>query len=118
MSHLTQLELPLLCRLDAPSVVPPQHLRGVTSYRQAVLVCWSLRRDRSAGAQSACARHIGSPVSHMSAYLSDDENERDMPAKRVRAFEAWCGNTAISQWIAMGASLTVLEEMQALKVAA
>ena len=34
------------------------------------------------------------------------------------AFEYACGNSAISQWIAMNAKLTVIEELQAQRIAA
>jgi hypothetical protein len=109
----TQMQLPLLCRLDGPSVLPPQTLASVGSYRQAVALCWSLRHDRADGAQSACARFIGAQVSHMSSYLADCDKQRDMPAKFVHAFEVWCGNTAITQFLARGSKLTVAEEFQA-----
>jgi len=49
----------------------------------------------------------------MSAYLSEDPDKRDMPAKFVHAFEVWCGNTAITQYLARGSKLTVAEEFQA-----
>ena len=52
-------------------------------------------------------------AAHRSDYLSDDTKKRELPAKYIKAFEATAGNTAISQWIARGARLTVLEEMQA-----
>ena len=50
---------------------------------------------------------------HVSDYLSDDETKRELPAKYIKAFEAVCGNSAISQWLAAQSKLTVLEEMQA-----
>ena len=115
---MTQLSLNLLCRLDAPAVLTNEQLLGVESFRDAVLRCWYFRKDHTDGAQSACARYIGARVSHMSEYLSDDTDRRDMPARFIKAFECWCGNTAISQWIAQGAKLTVLEEMQAMRAAA
>ena len=115
---MNQQELPLLHRLDGPAVVPPQLLKGVKTFRDAVLLCWALRRDKSSGAQSACARYIGAQVSHMSDYLSDDPAKRDMPAKYIKAIEVWCGNTAISQHISSDAHLTVVEEMQAMRAAA
>jgi hypothetical protein len=118
-----QQPLRLLCRLDAPAVVPPQVIAGITSFRNAVQTCWALRHDRAEGAQSACARHIGAQVSHMSAYLADECEDggskcprRDMPAKFVIAFEAWCGNTAVTQWMAANAKLTVVEEIQAMNL--
>lgn len=113
-----QMELAgLLCRLDGPSIVPPQRLTSVGSYRQAVAACWALRRDKADGAQSACARFIGAQVSHMSAYLSEDDDKRDMPAKFIHAFEVWCGNTSISQYLARGSKLTIIEEFQARAIA-
>jgi hypothetical protein len=112
-----QINLPLFCRLDGPAILPPQRLASVGSYREAVLACWALRRDRGDGAQSACARFIGAQVSHMSAYLSEDPDKRDMPAKFIHAFEVWCGNTAISQFLARGSKLTVVEEFQARAIA-
>lgn len=109
-----QLELPLLCRIDAPSVLHPDRIAAIGSYREAVQVCWALRHDKAAGAHSACARHIGAQVSHMSSYLSDEPDQRDMPAKFIKAFQAWCGNSAISQYLAREAQLSVTEEVQAL----
>lgn len=114
---MTQLQLPLLGRLDGPSVVPEQNIKACQSYRDAVRLCWGLRRVR-AMTSLTLAESAGFPANHRSDYLSDDEAKRELPAKYIRAFEAVCGNTAISQWIARGAKLTVLEEMQAARLAA
>lgn len=111
---MQQLELPMLTRIDAPSVVHPSVLKEVNTYRDAVLRCWAMRRDRADGAQSACARYMGAQVSHMSSYLSDDPEQRDMPAKFIKAFQFWCGNTVISQHLARVADLSVNEEVQVL----
>lgn len=113
----SQLELPLLCRLDGPSVVPDQHIKACSSYREAVRLCWRLRRVKALTSLSL-AEQAGFPPNHRSDYLSDDEDKRELPAKYIKAFEYVCGNTAISQWIAMGAKLTVLEEVQAARLAA
>lgn len=43
---------------------------------------------------------------------SEDIECRELPAKYIRQFEYVCGNSAISQWIARGSQLTILEEMQ------
>lgn len=111
---MNQLELPILCRIDAPGVLHPDEIAKVQTWREAVLLCWSKRRDRSAGAQSACARWCGIQVSHMSAYLSDDPKQRDMPAKYAKAFQAWCGNAAIAQFQAREVALTVSQEIEAM----
>jgi hypothetical protein len=110
MSH--QLELRLMGRLDAPSVVPDAHIKACQSYRDAVRLCWALRRVK-AMTTLTLAEAAGFPANHRSDYLSDNEERRELPAKYIKAFEAVAGNTAISQWIAMGAKLTVLEELQA-----
>jgi len=107
-----QLELPILCRIDAPSVVHPDEINAVKTFRDAVLLCWAKRRDKAPGAQTACARYCGIQVSHMSSYLSDDPDQRDMPAKYVKAFQAWCGNAAIGQFQAREAALSVIQEVE------
>lgn len=112
-----QLQLPLLCRLDGPSVVPDSHIKACQSYRDAVRLCWSLRRVRGMTTLTL-AESAGFPPNHRSDYLSDDEEKRELPAKYIKAFECVAGNTAISQWIAMNAKLTILEEVQAARFAA
>lgn len=112
-----QLELPLLCRLDAPSVVPDENVKACATFRDAVRLCWALRRTKSMTKRSL-AEHAGMYAPHVTDHLSDDEDRRDLPAKHIKAFEYVCGNTAISQWIAMNAKLTVLEEIQAGRLAA
>lgn len=52
------------------------------------------------------------------SFLYDGKRQRDLPAKAIYAFEWACGNTAITQWIAAQAKLTVLEEMQASRACA
>lgn len=112
MFSMTQAELPLLGRLDAPSVVPDAYVKACSSYRDAVLLCWALRRVKKMTSLTL-AEAAGFATNHRSDYLSDDDTKRELPAKYIKAFEAVTGNTAISQWIARGAKLTVLEELQA-----
>lgn len=112
-----QLQLPLLCRLDGPSVVPAEHIKACDTYRDAVRLCWRLRRVK-AMTSLTLAESAGFPANHRSDYLSDDDNKRELPAKYIKAFEYVTGNTAISQWIAMNAKLTVIEEVQAARLAA
>ena len=103
-------------RLDGPSVVPAEAIKLAKSYREDVRLCWALRRVKGMKKRTA-AEECGLYVSHVSEYLSDDDSKRDMPAKYIPAFEALAGNTAISQWLAAQARLTVLEEMQARRAA-
>lgn len=107
---MEQLPLLLLCRLDAPSVVPTQAIKACATYREAVKLCWTHRRIRN----MTCARlaeEAGLYAPHVTGYLNDfARNLRDLPAAKVPAFELACGNTAVSQWLAMQAQLTVAEE--------
>lgn len=114
---MEQLPLRLLCRLDAPSVVPPEEVAKCKSYRDAVQLCWSLRRVRNM-TQRRLAEEAGLYAPHVSCYLHDGERSRDLPGSAVRAFEWACGNTAISQWHSMQAKLTVVEELQAMRATA
>lgn len=110
---MEQMQLRLLCRLDAPSVVPPHLVAQCKTYRDAVHLCWHLRRVRNM-TQARLAEEANLYPPHVSAYLNKaTKHPRELPASAIRSFEAACGNTAISQWLAMGARLTVVEEIQA-----
>jgi hypothetical protein len=115
---MTQLELKgLLCRLDAPSVVDPKLVAECKTYRDAVRLCWRLRRVHYM-THVHLAAEAGLYAPHVSCYLSEDERKRDLPGRCVRAFEWVCGNTAVSQFHAMQAKLTCLEEIQATRALA
>jgi hypothetical protein len=115
----SQLSLPLLGRIDAPAAIPGAQLRCATTYREAVRLCWSLRRAKGLTA-SDLAREFGFNRQHVSDYLNADDaaTRRNLPGDMVQIFEEVCGNTAISQWHAARARLTVLEELQAERAAA
>jgi len=114
MENPLQLELPLLCRLDGPAVVPPVVLRTAHSYREA---CRLFRRlcPRRTMSLRQVAEESGLVAQHVGEYFNHDDRRqrRDLPAAAVPAVERVMGNTAISQWLAAQAKLTVLEEMQA-----
>lgn len=115
---MQQAELRMLGRLDAPSVVHPHLIAMCKTYRQAVQLCWQMRRVRNM-TKKTLAELAGLYAPHVTCYLSDDaKTRRDLPGGNVKAFELACGNTAISQWHAMNAQLTCVEEMQVQKVAA
>lgn len=109
---MEQIELRLLCRLDAPSVVPSGAIARLRSYREAVRFCWQHKRARNM-TKARLAEEAGLYAPHVSCYLADDCRKRDLPGSCIKAFEWVCGNTAISQWIAAQGQLTVLEETQA-----
>lgn len=115
---MPQRELPLLARLDAPSVAPTEYVAHCKTYRDAVRMCWSLRRVKGmTQRQLACEAELR--VQHVTDYLNPDDKptRRDLPGQKISQFEAVCGNTCISQWVAAQSRLTVLEELQAQRVA-
>lgn len=114
---MDQLSLPLLARLDGPSAVPTDYIRRCSNYRQAVRLAWSLSRITN---QRALVEGTGMRRQHVSDYLHPDDKptRRSLPAQQIGAFEAFVGNTLVSQWIAAQSRLTVLEQMQAERAAA
>lgn len=109
-----QMHLALLGRLDGPSVVPTNLIRQVKTYREAVRLCWALRRVHFMTFQQFAAE-AELYAKHVSDYLAVDDapGRRDLPGKAINRTEATLGNTAISQWLSLGSRLTVLEQMQA-----
>lgn len=73
--------------------------------------------------RATLAELTGMRASHITDYfeaspLDKHKNERrDMPAKYIKSFEAVCGNTFVSQFIAHQSQLTVLESMIAERAA-
>lgn len=110
---MKQMELALLGRLDAPSVVAPDLVKHCRTYRDAVKLCWQMRRVRNM-TQKTLAEEAGLYPPHVSGYLMDKAKPtaRELPGSKVPEFQAACGNTAISQWMSLQGQLTVLEEMQ------
>lgn len=118
--HVTlQREFPLLARMEGPAIVPPELMRTVKTYRQAVRLCWALRRLRNLTFRQLAAE-CGLIYQHVGDYFNSDDKpgRRELPAEAVRSVEALLGNTAISQWHARNAQFTVLEELQAARAVA
>jgi hypothetical protein len=111
---MDQLEFPLMGRLDAPSVAPVQWVRCAKTYREAVRVCWQLRRVARMTKQQLAAEAELYPQ-HITDYLHEDDkpSRRSLPADAIARFEAVVGNSLISQWLAAKSQLTVLEEITA-----
>jgi hypothetical protein len=104
-----QLALPMLTVYEGPKLVEVELVQACRTYRDVVRACWNLRTRRSL-TKSLLAEETGSYPSHMSDYLSEDESRRELPAKRIAAFETSCGNRIITQWLAMKANLTIMEQ--------
>lgn len=119
MEEQLQREFPLLARLEGPAVVPPELMRTIRTYRQAVRLAWTLRRLRKLTYRQLAAE-CDLIHQHVGDYFNPDDKpgRRELPAEAVRRVESLLGNTAITQWHARNASLTVLEELQAQRSAA
>lgn len=119
MNEHLQAEFPLLARMEAPSVVPPELMRTAKTYRDACRLAWQLRRVRNLTYRQLAAE-AGLIHQHVGDYFNADDakRRRDLPGDAVAAVEWTLGNTAISQWHAARARLTVLEELQTQRRAA
>lgn len=109
-----QREFPLLTRMEGPAVVPDALMRLATSYRAAVRLCWQLRRVKGMTFRQLAAE-CGLIYQHVGDYFNPDDKpkRRSLPGDAVKAVESVLGNTAVSQWHAANANLTVLEVLQA-----
>lgn len=105
---MTQLQLPMLTVYEGPSLVNHDTVKSCQTYRDAVRMCWSLRK-RTSMTRRVLAEETGCYAPHITDFLSDDDKRRNLPAKHIAAFEVSCGNRAISQWLAAQAQLTILE---------
>lgn len=111
--------LPLVGGVIQPQrlVVPPEVIRGLTSYRHACRLAWKLRTIRNL-TRRTLAEQTGLYPTHVSDYFSVKENKRELPARHIAAVERVLGNTVISQFQAAQSELTVLEELQVMRRAA
>lgn len=91
---MEQLHLPLLGRLDAPSVAPTPYVEACQTYRQAVRLAWQMRRARRM-TQRMLAIEAELRPQLVSDYLTpDDRSQRkSLPAERIASFESIVGNT-------------------------
>lgn len=115
---MVQLEFPLLARLEGPHVAPSYYVNRCKSYREAVQMCWALRRVHLMTKRQLAAEARLRPQL-VSDYLHPDNAafRRDLPGDSINSFQAVCGNTLVTQWLAANDALTVLEEMQATRLA-
>ena len=82
-------------------------------------MAWSLRRVRNM-TQRRLAEEAGLRAQLVTDYLNADDKpqRKSLPAERIARFEVAVGNSVVSQWLAAQAQLTVLEELQAGRLAA
>jgi transcriptional regulator with XRE-family HTH domain len=104
-----QLNLPMLTYYVGPRLIDQELVLACKTYREAVRACWDLRTRRHM-TQVFLAQAAGLYPSHVSDYLSDADNKRELPARHINAFEVECGNRFVSQWLARQANLTILEQ--------
>lgn len=98
-------------------VLPPQAINGIKSFRHACRLAWKLR-TRQGMTKRQLAEEAGLYASHVNDYFSVNDSKREMPARHIAMVERILGNTAISQYLASQARLTVMEELQAMRAAA
>lgn len=106
----------MLTYYEGPRLVDADALKGAQSYRDAVRLCWDMRTRKNMP-KTLLAQEAGLYASHVTDYLSDKAEKRELPAKHIAAFEVSCGNRAISQWLAAQAHLTILETFIQVKAA-
>jgi hypothetical protein len=112
MDRELQLPLPMLTWYSEgkPRLVPIEVVRSAPNFRDAVRACWNLRTRRNM-TRRQLAEEIGVPPSHLTDYLSELPDKRDMPAKYVEALEIACQNRFVTQWFTHRAELTHLEQV-------
>lgn len=113
-----QLPLPLLGGVVQAQrlVLPPEVVMRIKTWRQACRLAWRLRNPRIT--QRTFAELTGCYVSHVSDYFSVHEHRRELPAKHAGQACLVLQNTVLAQWLAQTCQVTVLEEMQAQRMAA
>jgi len=104
-----QLRLPMLTYYEGPRLIDAEIVDACLTYRDAVRTCWELRTRRNL-TQRKLAEDAGLYAPHVSDYISERDNKRELPAKHIDAFECECGNRLISQWLTRRAHLTLLEQ--------
>lgn len=114
---MQQLTLPMLTHYVGPRLIDMELVLACRTYRDAVCACWGMRTRRGL-TKRALAEGAGLYASHVSDYISDQHNKRELPAKHINAFEIECGNRFISQWLSRQANLTILEQFIERRVAA
>src|SRR5205085_6591630 len=100
----------MLTVYEGPQLVDREIVSACKSYREAVRASWEIgKRKRPGYTKRQLAEDIGSYPAHVSDYVhpDDDPSRRDLPAKRVNAFELQLGNRLVSQWLAAQAGLPV-----------
>lgn len=105
-----QLTLPMLTYYQGPELVDASVIEGVKTYREAVRLCWLLRKRKNL-TKRMLAEEAGLYASHVNDYLSESDTKRELPARYINKVELACGNRAISQWVIGQASLTILETL-------
>lgn len=113
-----QMHLPMLTRIDGPSMVAASALQELATFRTVLRFAW-MRRKRSSLTLRQLAEELGCYASHVSDYLNPDDApmRRNLPADKVAAFDYAVGNTAVSQWLAMRSNLPVMVMLDERKAA-
>ena len=98
---------------ESPKFVPQNVVDAFPSYREAVVWCWTNRRDVGEGEkidQSLCANKIGLPTPQMSRCVKPHSNApMNLPPDLLKDFQKYTGWNAVSQYLASRSGLTIME---------
>lgn len=104
-------EPPMLAAMQEAAFVDKQLIGQCQTYRDAVRLCWALRRIKGMTMRTV-GEMAGIHVPHVSDYLAERPKAvRNLPAERIADFEAICGNRAITQWLVRRSGLHLAEEL-------
>lgn len=109
MSHNNkheQREMPLLCGVRPPVLLPMEVIMGCDSKEDAIQECWNHRRDKSLRMMKAAER-MGLSRAQFTKLIS---GQSGMRGNQERALQMICGNLAITQFQAWEVDCQLMQE--------
>lgn len=107
--------MPFHAVLNPPRFAPAKTIESFTCYRDAVVWCWENRVNQGAGEkmdQTLCANQIGLHTPHMSRCVNpDSQAPMNLSPDYIADFQAFCGWSAISQYMVRTTQYTLMEEV-------
>jgi hypothetical protein len=111
----TQREMSFFASLQPPKFAPKSVIDSFASYRDAVIWCWENRVNTGAGEkadQAMYANRAGLQTPKMSRYVKRDSHApMKLDPDYLDSFEAFCGWSAVSQFLAKRKQLTFMEQV-------
>jgi hypothetical protein len=111
----TQREMPFFAGLNPPKFAPKSVIDSFNDYRDSVIWCWENRVNTGAGEkadQAMYANSVGLQTPKMSRYVKRNSHApMKLDPDYLPSFEAFCGWSAISQFLMTRKQLTLLEQV-------